>query len=78
VFDRFPLSHSAAYHTFRFREQLCRILGKSVLTAEEESKSPSADARCLMPDARFQDSHAIDLTLTLRAGMPGVAAKPQV
>jgi len=37
-------------------EQLCRILGKSVLTAKGGSKSPSANDRCPMPDARFQDS----------------------
>jgi hypothetical protein len=33
-------------------EQLCRILGKSVLTATGASTSPSADAQCPMPDAR--------------------------
>lgn len=40
-------------------EQLCRILGKSVLTAKGRSDTASANARCPMPDARFQDSQII-------------------
>jgi arylformamidase len=41
------------------------------------SNSPSADTRWPMANARFQDSHVIDLTLTLRAGMRGVAFEPK-
>jgi methylmalonyl-CoA epimerase len=37
-------------------EELCRMLGKSVLTAKGESKAPSANVRCPMPDARLLDS----------------------
>ncbi len=54
-------------------EQLCRILGKSVLTAKASS-SGSENDRLKMPDGRFQDSpRIIDLTLTMRPGMRGVA-----
>lgn len=52
-------------------EQLCRILGKSVLTL----KDPTADSkndRLKMKDSKFQDSRVIDLTLTLSPGMRGV------
>jgi methylmalonyl-CoA/ethylmalonyl-CoA epimerase len=37
-------------------EQLCRILGKSVLTARRRAGQSREDARFEMPDARFQDS----------------------
>jgi methylmalonyl-CoA/ethylmalonyl-CoA epimerase len=38
-------------------EQLCRILGQSVLTAKRRApRTKSSDARFPMPDARFQDS----------------------
>jgi methylmalonyl-CoA epimerase len=36
--------------------QLCRILGKSVLTAKGRARHPAEDGRSEMPDARFQDS----------------------
>lgn len=36
-------------------EQLCRILGKSVLTAKG-ARTNSGNASCPVPDARFQDS----------------------
>lgn len=36
--------------------QLCRILGKSVLTAKGRTGQPAEDDRLEMPDARFQDS----------------------
>ena len=39
-------------------EQLCRILGKSVLTAKA-GRTDSENDRCQMPDARLQDSHAL-------------------
>lgn len=42
-------------------EQLCRILGKSVLTAKRRSGSSSEDERLEMPDARYQDSQYLGL-----------------
>ena len=47
-------------------EQLCRILGKSVLTAKS-ARTGSADDKSPMPDVRFQDSEKSDARFGLRA-----------
>lgn len=47
-------------------EQLCRILGKSVLTAKS-ARTGSDDDKCQMPDARFQNSEISARRFGLRA-----------
>ncbi len=37
-------------------DQLCRIIGQSVVTAKKRRTAASENARCQMPDARLQDS----------------------
>ena len=55
-------------------EQLCRILGKSVLTLKGGASRPTND-RLKISDDRFQDSPScvIDLTRTLEHGQKGVS-----